>query len=355
MLVLQAVTPNELSSGIPGLTIEEARRIVGAIHRHDHLPKTVRGVRRLSLENVRATGTIPSLTIREMRSSKVDPFVKYSLEASDGEVIETVKIPLEKPGRYSVCVSSQAGCGFGCAFCATGRMGFRRNLDTWEIVEQIRVVRRSLDLASRQRVHGVVFQGMGEPLANLDNVIHAIRVASEPSGLAIDGRTITVCTAGLPPGILKLAREAPKVRLGISITSVRPAIRTALMPVEKAYPLPEVLDATAEHARMTGLAPMWAFTLLEGINDSEADALELAQLARAFAGCTGLRPRISIIPYNSIDLTGPQTFTRSSPARELEFRNALRVAGVPSHKRYSGGSDVEAACGQLAGIQPYQA
>jgi 23S rRNA (adenine2503-C2)-methyltransferase len=352
MLHLQAVTPSTLSSALEGLPIEEARRIVSAIHRHDELPRAVRGVRRLSLDRVRAAGSTPSLTLRQMRASRIDPFVKYSLETPRGEVIETVRIPLEKPGRFSACVSSQAGCGFACAFCATGRMGLQRNLETWEIVEQVRVVRRSLNRAERQRVHGIVFQGMGEPLANLDNVIAAIRVLCEPSGIAVDGRSVTVCTAGLPHGIRRMAHEVPKVRLGISIASALPHIRRRLMPVDRVYPLETVLAAATEHARITGLAPMWAFTLLDSVNDSPEEALELARLARDFAEGTGVRPRISIIPYNPIDPAGPQTFRRSGDQRELAFRRALREAGIPSHKRYSGGSDVDAACGQLGGTQP---
>ncbi len=352
MLYLQAVTPAALTSAIDGLSIDEARRIVGAIHRHYRLPPTVRGVRRVSLDLVRAAGSIPSLTILERRFSGLDPFVKYSLKTPLGEVVETVRIPLEKEGRYSVCVSSQAGCGLGCKFCATGRMGLKRNLEAWEIVEQIRIVRRSLDPQKSQRVHGIVYQGMGEPMANLDAVVESIRVACEPSGLAVDGRCITVCTVGVPPGIRRLAREVPKARLGISIGSTVPAVRRSLIPIDRTYPLADALEAAAEHARLTGLAPMWAFTLLAGVNDSEQEAGELARMAHEFVRETGLRPRISIIPYNSIDTSGPQSFTRSDESREAAFRRALRDAGMPSHKRYSGGSDVDAACGQLAGIQP---
>ena len=235
MLPLQAVTPTALTEAVCGVPLEEARRIVGAIHRHDHLPAAVRNVRRTTLDRVRAAGTLPTLTVREVRCSRIDPFVKYSLESRDGEIVETVRIPLERHGRYSVCVSSQAGCGLGCAFCATSRLGLLRNLETWEIVEQVRVVRRGLNRVQGQRVHGIVFQGMGEPLANLDNVIESIRVACEPSGLAVDGRAITVCTAGLPAGIRRLAREVPAIRLAISIASPIPAVRGRLMPIDRAF------------------------------------------------------------------------------------------------------------------------
>ncbi len=355
MLALQAVTPATLAGAVRGLSIEEARRVIGAIHRNDRLPLSVRNVRRSSMDAVRASGSIPKLTLRSTQHSRLDPFVKFALETSDGEVIETVRIPLERRGRYTVCVSSQIGCGLGCAFCATARIGLRRNLETWEIVEQVRVVRRSLDLEHRERVHGIVFQGMGEPLANLDHVIEAIRVACEPSGLAVDGRTVTVCTAGIPRGIRRLAREVPKVRLAVSITSTHPVVRRNLMPISHTHPLREVLEASVEHARTTRLAPMWAVTPLEHVNDTPEDARELARLAREFAEKAGVRPRISIVPYNAIDDDGHPGFRRSVPEREFAFRKALSEAGFPSHKRYSGGSDVAAACGQLAGSRSLSA
>ncbi len=349
MIHLQAVVPSALVSAVPGISIEEARKIVGSIHRHDRLPETVKGVRRTTLETVRSAGAIPGLVMRGEYRSRIDPFIKYTLELEDGNIVETVRIPLERHGRFSVCVSSQAGCGLGCTFCATGKIGLQRNLKTWEIVEQIRVVRRGLDRTRQQRVHGVVFQGMGEPLANLDNVIDSIRVACEPAALAVDGRAVTVCTAGLPPGIRRLAREAPKARLAISIASARDSLRAQLMPVNRTYPIGEVMDAAVEHARLTGLAPMWAITLLKGVNDAESDAQDLAGLAHRFTQKTGFRPRISIVPFNSIAADGGPAFERTTLPGEQIFRKALSAAGCPSHKRYSGGSDVDAACGQLAG------
>jgi 23S rRNA (adenine2503-C2)-methyltransferase len=354
MIPLQAVTPASLTEAVPGLPIEEARRIVGAIYRHDHLPAAVRNVRRVTLDRIRTAGALPKLIVRGAQCSRIDPFVKYSLETPGGEIVETVRIPLERQGRFSVCVSSQAGCGLGCAFCATGRLGFQRNLETWEIIEQVRVVRRGLNPGQGQRVHGIVFQGMGEPLANLDNVVESIRVACEPSGLAVDGRAITVCTAGLPAGIRRLAQQVPSVRLALSIASPVPSVRRRLMPIDLAFPLEEVLDAALEHSRVTGLAPMWSFTLLDGINDSIHDARKLAQLARDFTRKGGMRPRISIVPFNPIDFEGPQSFSRSSHAREEAFRRILREAGLPSHKRYSGGADILGACGQLVGSHAQQ-
>jgi 23S rRNA (adenine2503-C2)-methyltransferase len=156
---------------------------------------------------------------------------------------------------------------------------------------------------------------------------------------------MTVCTSGLPSGIRRLAREAPKVRLGLSVGTARAGARKSLMPIDGAHTLDEVLDAAVEHAKATGLSPMWAVTLLAGVNDTDEDAIALAEAARSFTERAGVRPRISIIPFNAID---GDPFTRSSDAREARFRDVLFERGVFTHKRYSGGGDVDAACGQLA-------
>jgi len=343
MLSLQALTPERLSSALE-LTLTEARKVHASVQREDFGTKVLQGVRRTSMLRLRAEAEVPTLALVLEQKSQVDAFVKYALRTHDAHVIETVRIPLENPGRFSVCVSSQVGCALGCKFCATGRMGLTRNLETWEIVEQVRTVRRNLP---HGRVHGVVFQGMGEPLSNLDRVLETIEVLKEPCGLAIDARNITVCTSGLPHGIRRLAREAPKVRLGLSIGSVRQEKRKLLMPIANAHPLAEVLDAVAEHATLTGLAPMWAVTPLAHVNDDFADGAALGETARAFWERTGVRPRVTVIPYNSID-EHSDPFTRASEQRHAEFVRGIESTGYRAHRRYSGGGDVNAACGQLA-------
>jgi 23S rRNA (adenine2503-C2)-methyltransferase len=343
VLALQALTPDALAAAA-GLTAAEARKIVAAVHRGDPLDRlNAAGVRRVALDAVRTRCSLPALELRSVRNSAVDPFVKLALGTADGHVVEAVRIPLERTGRFSACVSSQVGCALACAFCATGRLGLSRNLETWEIVEQVRLVRGTL--VKPNRVHGVVFQGMGEPLANADRVFEAIRVMCDPSALAIDARAMTVCTSGLPTGIRRLAREHPRVRLGVSIASARQEVRRRLMPIDAAHPLDEVIDAVEEHARITGLAPMWALTPLAGVNDADADAGALADLARRFEARTGIRPRVSVVPYNAIDVAGRDPFDRGDVAG---FVGALAARGVRAHLRYSGGADVAAACGQLA-------
>ena len=343
MLALQALTPQALAHACVPLTPAEARKVVAAVHRGAPLERLA-GVRRVAMDAVRGLGCVPRLELSAKAHSAVDPFVKFVLKTGDGNVLEAVRIPLDRPGRFSVCVSSQIGCALACAFCATGRLGFARNLEAWEIVEQVRVVRETLGRG--ERVHGVVFQGMGEPLANIEHVVEAIQVMCDPSALAIDARAMTVCTAGLPGGIRRLAREVPKVRLGVSVVSARSDARRSLMPIDARYPLSEVIDAAEEHARVTGLAPLWAVALMRGVNDSEEDARALAELASRFQARVGLRPRVSIVPYNAID---GAPFVRGDVAR---FVGELARFGLHAHVRYSGGSDVAAACGQLASQSP---
>lgn len=342
---LQGVIDTELCARVPGLDRTHARKLLSTVHQERALaPRT--GLPREAIDAVMQHGHLPALTVLGERTSRADPFRKYVLVTPDGRRIESVCIPLARPDRVSVCVSSQIGCGLACAFCATGQMGLRRNLEAWEIVEQVRIVRRGLPASTR--VHGVVFQGMGEPLANLDRIAAAIAVLTAPYAQAIDARAITVCTAGLPEGIRRLAQLAPRVRLAISIGSTRPDLRARLMPISRAHDLDHVLDAAAEHACITRLAPMWAITLLRDINDSDDEARGLAERARAFQARTGMTPRLSIIDYNTLDHTGRDPFERSEPARIAAFRDTLASAGVHSHHRYSGGGDIAAACGQLA-------
>jgi 23S rRNA (adenine2503-C2)-methyltransferase len=365
---LQAETPESLLARLPLLTLPEARKIVAAVHRDEGLSAIPQGVRRIAFDAVRREALLPALEVTSERRSALDPFRVYTLRSPEGGVIETVRIPLEKAGRFSVCVSSQVGCALGCGFCATGRLGLSRNLHVWEIVEQVRIVKRSLreDALSTTanaldgavvapnavgkpappRVHGVVFQGMGEPMANLERVLRAIRVLTDPCALAIDARQITVTTAGLPAGILQLARDARNVRLGWSIFSARPKVREAHMPIARSHAIADVVAAGIEHAKRTNLAPMWAVTPLAGVNDTRADAEALGALFTHFFDATRIRPTLRLVPYNPIGDNDP--FQRQVKEELERFRDDLRTAGIGAKLRYSGGSDVQAACGQLA-------
>lgn len=340
---IQGRTPEEVASAT-GCDLSAARKVVAAVHQRgwDAIDKVPPNVRRTDVERIAQSHRVGQLKVVAREASSIDPFVKYVLECEDGARIETVRIPLEKPGRVVVCVSSQVGCAIGCAFCATGRLGLSRNLEAWEIVEQVRIVRR--DLPEGTRIHGVVFQGMGEPLANVERVIGAISVLHHPCGLAIEQRNITVCTVGVPGGIRRLAASGLRVRLGVSFASARPEVRRSLVPVERSNPLREVLDAAVDFVRTHGDAPMFAVTPLAGINTSDEDAEAMAAIVREFREKTGVSPRLSVVPYNSI---GDDRFVRADDAEMDRFIGRLRAIGVPVVKRYSGGGDVGAACGQL--------
>ncbi|MFW5739194.1 MAG: radical SAM protein [Myxococcota bacterium] len=341
---LLAVLPEELVARIPALEPPEARRLLSIVHRTGRVPSTTpAGIRRDPFHQVCDSLTLQTLVPVSRRPSKLDPFVKYAFKTPDDATVEAVRIPLERPNRFVVCVSSQTGCALRCAFCATGRLGKGRNLLAWEIVDQVRQVRD--DLPTQGRVHGVVFQGMGEPLANVDAVAQSIRVMTDPSLQSIDGRAITVSTAGLVRPLPKLLAAVPRIRLGVSIGHADPSRRVALMPIEASNPLADVLDIAAEHARTTHIATMLAYTLLDGINDAESDAAALAELLRRYVQRAGMAPRVSLIAYNPIGSDDP--LAPSSPAQAERFRQRLRQEGVPVVRRYSGGADVGAACGQL--------
>jgi 23S rRNA (adenine2503-C2)-methyltransferase len=226
----------------------------------------------------------------------------------------------------------------GCEFCATGRMGFRRNLAAWEIVDQ--VIKIQAD--SPHPVRGVVFMGMGEPMLNYDRVIQACKIFSESCGMAIAGKAITISTVGVVPGIRRFTSEGHIYRLVVSLNSADPVRRRALMPVEETYPLPELMAALREYHEATGRRIVLAWTMMAGVNLREEDAQMLANLTRDLP-----------IKLDLIDVNDPSGRFRPPSADELNaFRDALTAKlGVPVGRRYSGGRDIHAACGMLAGME----
>lgn len=340
--VMQALTPERLHEIMAdtGATLDECRRLVAQItQRGRDVLSGVRNVRAGVRDETARRVAVGALKVLTRQASAEDPFVKFALECHDGAVIETVRIPLEKPGRFVVCVSSQVGCAMGCAFCATGEMGLSRNLEAWEIIEQIRIVARELAATKAGRVHGVVFQGMGEPLHNLDNVLTALEVIRDPCGLAIDARNVTLCTVGLVPGIDRLTALAPRARLAISVTSARAALRRRLVPMEGHHPIAEVIAAAKRYHSQTGRLVMLAYAMLGGVNTDDEEAEALARLL------DGWPARLSLIEWNPVP---GQPWRRPTDDERQRFHDALGRLGVPVVRRYSGGKDIGAACGQLA-------
>jgi 23S rRNA (adenine2503-C2)-methyltransferase len=252
----------------------------------------------------------------------------------DGAQIETVL--MRYPERATVCVSSQAGCAMGCTFCATGQAGFERHLDTGEIMEQ--VLRAAH--ASPQRVSNVVFMGMGEPLANYDNTWAAIECLHRDLGLS--ARRITVSTVGLAPAIRRLAAEALPITLAVSLHASTDTARDAIVPLNRRYPIAEVLDAAAEFAGAKGRRVTFEYACIAGVNDSPSHAEALGRLLEAFPGVGG--SHVNLIPLNATDGYAGQA---STPPALRGFADRLRAHGVAATVRQNRGTDIAAACGQL--------
>ena len=266
---------------------------------------------------------------------------KLLLELGDGTLIETVlmQYPPSKPGahpRSTVCVSTQAGCAMGCVFCATGQMGFERNLKAAEIVAQVIRVARLLDERG-QHVTNIVFMGMGEPLANYGETIRAVRVLTDPRCFGIGQRHITISTVGVIRGIDRLAGEGLQVGLAISLHAPNDALRRRLVPTAGPHSVGELVAAAKRYFAATGRRVTFEYALIAGENDSDAIALELARLVR------GTGAHVNLIPVNPT----AGGYRRPSRQRVLAFERILREAGVNCTVRVEKGTEISAACGQL--------
>ncbi|MBV9582370.1 MAG: 23S rRNA (adenine(2503)-C(2))-methyltransferase RlmN [Chloroflexi bacterium] len=257
---------------------------------------------------------------------------KLLLRLGDGQEIEAVDMRAED-GRKTICVSSQAGCAMGCVFCVTGQFGFARNLDAGEIVEQV------LRFSSRGNpVTNVVFMGMGEPLANYTETLRAIRLLIHPRGLHLGARRITLSTAGVVPAMRRFADERLQVGLAISLHAPDDALRSELMPINRRWPIHQVLAAADYYVERTGRRVSYEYTLMSGVNDSDALADDLAALLH------GRLAHVNLIPLNP----GEDASLRASNAeRALAFETRLRHAGIAATIRVNRGRDILAACGQL--------
>jgi 23S rRNA (adenine2503-C2)-methyltransferase len=273
--------------------------------------------------------------VREKHQSG-DGAVRYLLLFEDGQEAESVYMPEEN--RVTLCLSSQAGCAVGCRFCFTALMGLKRNLTAAEILGQVYVLVTDQAISPNARLN-LVFMGMGEPLLNLQPVMKAVRILADPAGLNVPLRRITISTAGIIPGIRALSREPLRPKLAVSLNASTDEQRTALMPLNRKYPLAELMAACRDFPLRPRERLTFEYVLLDGINDSKEDALRVAQLIR------GLRAKVNLIPYNP----GPDLPYKSSPwARVTAFQETLTRQSLPAFIRLSRGRDVRAACGQLA-------
>ncbi|MBN2507366.1 MAG: 23S rRNA (adenine(2503)-C(2))-methyltransferase RlmN [Verrucomicrobia bacterium] len=294
---------------------------------------------------------------------------KFLWRLPDGHLIESVLIPANRAlygdpsDRQTLCLSTQVGCAYGCAFCASGLNGFRRNLEVEEIVEQVLAVERwyrsSIAQAQAEArtaesphpvprlrsvprnirsVDNIVVMGMGEPLANYDPLLKALAIINAPWGAGIGARKITISTSGLAPQIRRLAREPAQYRLAVSLHGATDAVRDRLMPVNRKYPLRELLAACDDYLKFKGRMITLEYVLIAGVNDSPAQTAPLADIAHR------LKAKVNLIPYNPVE---DLTWTRPAEADLEAFHAALLDHGVQATLRREKGSDVDAACGQL--------
>ncbi len=281
-------------------------------------------------------GTID--TVRKLGSH--DTTQKFLFRLSDGQLIETVLIPAspalygEASDRRTLCVSTQVGCAYGCKFCASGLDGWKRNLRAGEIVEQILRVEE----ASGETVNNLVFMGMGEPLANYEQLLRAIGIINAPWGVGLGARHITVSTSGLAPQIRQLADQPLQIRLAISLHGATDEVRARIMPVNRKYPLAVLMEACRYYHARKKQKLTFEYILIDGVNDTE-------EQARALAGWAGeLEAKVNLIPYNTVE---GLAWTRPPLARQQDFLGMLRSRGVSATLRREKGHDIEAACGQL--------
>lgn len=274
----------------------------------------------------------PAAAIQSAGEQGAQAARKLLLALPDGECVEAVVIPAK--GRLTVCVSSQVGCRFKCAFCASGQAGFRRDLLAGEMVGEVLAAARALGAAPTH----VVWMGIGEPLDNYDAVLKAVRIVNDPSGLSVGARRITLSTCGIIPGIRRLAEEGLQVELSISLHAPDDALRSRLMPVNRIYPLADLIPACRDYAEKTGRLITFEYTLIKGVNDSSEQAKALVRLLRP------VHARVNLIPLSEVS----EYDGRPAPlSAAVLFIAVLERAGINATLRASKGGGVNAACGQL--------
>ncbi|MGE4357047.1 MAG: 23S rRNA (adenine(2503)-C(2))-methyltransferase RlmN [Candidatus Omnitrophota bacterium] len=293
-------------------------------------------------ERLRNDFIIGRLELREEKLSQIDSTRKFLFRLKDGKLIESVLI--HNINRLTACLSTQVGCKFGCVFCASGARGFIRNLDTGEIVNQLQSIiyilkdNKEQKKILNQRVNNVVFMGMGEPLDNYENLIKAIRIINHPFGLNIGARKITISTCGLAEKIKKLAQENIQVELSVSLHASNDKLRNELMPINKRYPIKELISVCKQYSIDTKRIVTFEYLLIKDVNDRKENLKELIQLLRGF------RWKVNLIIYNPFK---GGKWQPSPLERAILFQKQLKMANIIATIRQSKGEDIEAACGQL--------
>ena len=300
-----------------------------------------------SLRNQLAEAFQFSTVEAAQEQGSLDTTLKYLWKLNDGQFVESVLIPAnpalygESSDRHTLCVSTQVGCAYGCRFCASGLGGFKRNLTPAEIVDQVLAVeriRRDAASARERLITNLVIMGMGEPMANYENLMEALETLNAEWGAGIGARKITISTSGLVPRILDLAHHPKQYRLAISLHGATDAVREKIMPINQRYPLKELAAAASEYQSVKNGMITLEYILIEGINDHPEQISPLAQLT------TELRAKVNLIPYNHVD---GLEWNRPSIGTQDAFLNGLKALGTPVTLRREKGHDIDAACGQL--------
>lgn len=273
------------------------------------------------------------ISLLDSKTSLIDGTIKYLFKLEDSSTIESVFLPEEK--RVTLCLSSQVGCKFGCTFCASAPLGFVRNLKTSEILDEVLFIK---DHNQRSVITNIVFMGIGEPLDNYDNVMKAIRILNDEDAFKIGARKITVSTCGLIPGIQKLSAEKLQIELSVSLHSADDKVRSKLVPINKKYPLNDLMDTCRDYIKKTNRLITFEYVLIKDTNVSEEDALQLAKVLK------GMICKVNTISYNQIRAKGYE-----APANEdiKKFISVLKKRGINVMHRKSKGEDIDAGCGQL--------
>ena len=286
------------------------------------------------IETLKAEYVLMPLKLLDQQIAR-DRTAKYLFELSDGATIETVLMRFNFGN--SVCVSTQVGCNMGCAFCASGLLKKQRDLTAGEIVAQVMYIQKELDAAG-ERVDNIVVMGTGEPFDNYDNVMDFCSIVNSDHGLAIGARHITISTCGVVPKIYEFAKGKYQYNLAISLHAPNDELRRELMPIDRAYPLDQLMEALRAYSEDNHRRLTFEYILLKGVNDSDAHAKELADLIR------GMNAYVNLIPYNEVDEHGFRTIDERT---SLRFYDCIMKNGVKATLRSRHGDDIDAACGQL--------
>ena len=331
---LKNLTPDELTAFLAGIGKERfrARQLLRWIYARGVVAFAEMTDLSRDLREELDRRALVSDWIPEVVEKSVDGTCKYLFRLADGETVETVRIPMEG-GRSTLCVSTQVGCAMGCAFCLTGTFGLLRNLTPGEIVNQVCAA------AKDGPVNNIVLMGMGEPLHNLDNVVKALTILYAVDGFGYSSRKITLSTSGLVPEMLELGRRI-RVNLAVSLNATTDAIRDQLMPVNRRYPLKELMSACREFPLQPRDRITFEYILIRDVNDTLDDAKRLVRLLH------GIKAKVNLIPFNEHE---GSEFRAPEPATIERFQTCLLDRNIVAIRRASKGQDISAACGQLKG------